>query len=175
MTEKQIEEAMNKIKKTVSEMTREQRRDYYYLASMAMNDNDVEHSVNAKQIAEKFGSASIFTFHVVMSACYDALTPGEKESDYRRAEQKLNVIAKAGEEGAIRFNENDIVSTVPLLAIRTAKGMTQQDLAKKTGISTRQISRLETGESKIQNITAANLIALADALGVDVHELTRGE
>ena len=49
--------------------------------------------------------------------------------------------------------------------------LTQSELAKKSGVNIRQIQRVELGEAEASNLTAKNLIAIADALGVDVREL----
>lgn len=45
--------------------------------------------------------------------------------------------------------------------------MTQSELAKKSGVNIRQIQRVELGEAEAGNLTAKNLLAMADALGVD--------
>lgn len=45
--------------------------------------------------------------------------------------------------------------------------MTQTELAKKSGVNIRQIQRVELGEAEAGNLTAKNLLAIADALGVD--------
>lgn len=49
---------------------------------------------------------------------------------------------------------------------RKAVGLTQQQLADKSGINIRTIQKIELGEAKIENITAKNLIAIADALDI---------
>ena len=54
---------------------------------------------------------------------------------------------------------------------RKAARMTQQQLADESGVNIRQIQRLESGESLAGNLTAKNLISIADALGVDPHRL----
>jgi DNA-binding Xre family transcriptional regulator len=54
---------------------------------------------------------------------------------------------------------------------RLAAGLTQKQLADASGQNLRQIQKLESGEAKIENITAKNLLAIADALNVDPHEL----
>ncbi len=54
---------------------------------------------------------------------------------------------------------------------RKAARMTQQQLADESGVNVRQIQRMESGESLAGNLTAKNLIAIADALGVDPHSL----
>lgn len=54
---------------------------------------------------------------------------------------------------------------------RTNARITQQQLADESGVNIRQIQRVESGESLAGNLTARNLIAIADALGVDPHSL----
>lgn len=58
-----------------------------------------------------------------------------------------------------------------LKKLRTAKNMTQKQLADGSGVNIRQIQRVENGDSDMSNITLGNAIKLADALGVDVKEL----
>nr|DAE42045.1 MAG TPA: helix-turn-helix domain protein [Caudoviricetes sp.] len=55
---------------------------------------------------------------------------------------------------------------------RRMAGMTQAELAEVSGVNIRQIQRVELGEAEAGNLTARNLIAIADALGVDVRSLT---
>lgn len=54
---------------------------------------------------------------------------------------------------------------------RRAAGLSQQQLSEISGVNVRQIRRVELGESTAGNLTASNLLAIADALGVDPHEL----
>lgn len=54
---------------------------------------------------------------------------------------------------------------------RKSARMTQQQLADQSGVNVRQIQRVESGASQAGNLTAKNLIAIADALGIDPHEL----
>lgn len=54
---------------------------------------------------------------------------------------------------------------------RRMAGMTQAELAAKSGVNIRQIQRVEIGEAEAGNLTAQNLLAIADALGVDIREL----
>ena len=54
---------------------------------------------------------------------------------------------------------------------RRMAGMTQAELAEASGVNIRQIQRVELGEAETGNLTARNLIAIADALGVDVRSL----
>lgn len=54
---------------------------------------------------------------------------------------------------------------------RRMAGMTQAELAEKSGVNIRQIQRVEIGEADPGNLTARNLLAIADALGVDIRGL----
>lgn len=54
---------------------------------------------------------------------------------------------------------------------RRMADMTQTSLAEKSGVNIRQIQRVELGEAEAGNLTARNLIAIADVLGVDVKSL----
>lgn len=55
--------------------------------------------------------------------------------------------------------------------LRKAIGITQQELADKTGINIRQIQKYEYGEYDTGKMMLRNAIALADALECDVREL----
>lgn len=59
-----------------------------------------------------------------------------------------------------------------LKEFRTAAGLNQGELAQLSGVNIRQIQRVEGGTSDINNLTAKNLLALANALGVAPEELT---
>lgn len=54
---------------------------------------------------------------------------------------------------------------------RRMAGMTQAQLAEASGVNIRQIQRVELGEAEAGNLTAKNLIAIADALHVDIRRL----
>ena len=54
---------------------------------------------------------------------------------------------------------------------RRMAGVTQTELAAKSGVNIRQIQRVEIGEAKAGNLTAKNLIAISDALDVDAKKL----
>lgn len=60
---------------------------------------------------------------------------------------------------------------IRIKACRMAAGLTQQQLADRSGVNIRQIQRVEFGTSDAGNLTARNLLAIADALNVDPHEL----
>ena len=54
---------------------------------------------------------------------------------------------------------------------RRMAGMTRAQLAEKSGVYIRQIQRVELGEAEAGNLTAKNLLSIADALGVDARDL----
>ena len=69
------------------------------------------------------------------------------------------------------MDELKLIFASNLIRLRTAAGMTQAELAETSGVNIRQIQRVELGEAETGNLTARNLIAIADALGVDVRSL----
>ena len=58
-----------------------------------------------------------------------------------------------------------------LLYQRSSMGMTQKELAEKSGVNIRQIQKYESGEYDTGNMTLKNAIALADALECEVMDL----
>lgn len=78
-------------------------------------------------------------------------------------------------KAAKELGDEEIYKSYPtttwLLYYRLQRGMTQAELAKKSGVNIRQLQRVEHGEAEAGNLTAKNLIAIAAALGVDAREL----
>ena len=62
-----------------------------------------------------------------------------------------------------------------LRELRQKAGLTQKELAIRSGVNSRQIQRVELGTSKIENLTLVNAKRLADALGVSIEELLEKE
>lgn len=60
---------------------------------------------------------------------------------------------------------------IPLRDARISAGLSQQQLADLSGVNVRQIQRVELGESEAGNLTAKNLLSIADALVVDPRDL----
>ncbi len=58
-----------------------------------------------------------------------------------------------------------------LKELRKSRNLTQAQLAELSGVNSRQIQRIENGESDISNVTLKNAHALAKALGVSMEEL----
>lgn len=54
---------------------------------------------------------------------------------------------------------------------RSLAGLTQKELAEKSGINIRQIQKYESGEYDVGNMTLKNALALAEALECEVNDL----
>lgn len=54
---------------------------------------------------------------------------------------------------------------------RRAAGITQQELADKACVNIRLIQKVEGGESEAGNLTAKNLLAIANALSINPAQL----
>lgn len=63
------------------------------------------------------------------------------------------------------------MSETKLKDARINAGMTQQQLADASGVNIRQIRRVELGTSEAGNMSARNLLAIADVLAVDPRDL----
>ena len=55
--------------------------------------------------------------------------------------------------------------------VRLSSGLSPKELSEASGVYIRQIQKVELGEAQAGNMTAKNLLAIADALGVDPHKL----
>lgn len=58
-----------------------------------------------------------------------------------------------------------------VLYSRSLAGLTQKELAEKSGINIRQIQKYESGEYDVGNMTLKNALALAEALECEVNDL----
>lgn len=157
----------NEIFPKLAGLTNDQRKDWYYLASQAMNGKQEA----CEAVAARFGDASAETCHAITMACYSALTRAELKAEHDQAIRELQAIIHTPPEAAEETLQARNADICPLLAIRTAKGLTQTKLAALSGVNVRQIRRIEIGEAKIGNIILDNALALAAALDVDVSEL----
>lgn len=63
------------------------------------------------------------------------------------------------------------IQEIPLRAARAAAKLTQKQLADAAGVNIRLVQKVEGGESYAGNLAARNLLALADALKIDPHDL----
>lgn len=60
-----------------------------------------------------------------------------------------------------------------LKELRTLCGMTQKELAEKSGVNIRQIQKYESGEYSLNNMTAKTADAISHALGCSIDELIK--
>jgi len=58
-----------------------------------------------------------------------------------------------------------------LKAMRVSKGMTQKDLAEKSGVNIRMIQDYEQGNKNINHAWVDTVIKLADALECDIRDI----
>lgn len=58
-----------------------------------------------------------------------------------------------------------------MAAIRRAKGMTQQDLATKAGLSVAAVSNYEQGINFINNVSITTLKRIANVLECDIDDI----
>ena len=91
---------------------------------------------------------------------FKMMNDGEKQLDYNFAKMRLS--APGGK------TLNPIIK-LPIL--RMDRGMTQKQLAEKSGVCISQIARIENGTILTPNITAGTLSKLAAALGCKMEEL----
>lgn len=81
--------------------------------------------------------------------------------------QEVDFVAKNGDKATY-----DKYHTATWLSYyRVQAGLTQQQLSDAAGVNIRLVQKVEGGEAQPGNLTAKNLLALADALGVDPREL----
>lgn len=58
-----------------------------------------------------------------------------------------------------------------LKTVRTAKGMTQKELAEKSDVNIRMIQDYEQGAKNINHGWTETVLKLADALGCDIRDI----
>lgn len=58
-----------------------------------------------------------------------------------------------------------------LKELRKFMGITQKDLAEKAGINIRHLQKIESGEVKVENITAKSLSGIEKALGLTTNDM----
>mgnify|MGYP002612009217 CR=1 FL=1 len=98
----------------------------------------------------------------------------KKYADCRRADGDCTIcpLANYGLDCHNRFiSKLEYEVTRALVAARIEQNLTQAQLAEASGVNIRQIQRVELGEAEAGNLTAKNLIAIADALHVDIRRL----
>ena len=102
---------------------------------------------------------------LVMSAAQAAMTPGEFAMDYSTNKQRLNA-------GGV----HPAFTVTPYLqnrggTLRRAAGLTQEELARKAGVTLTTLQKLENGTNKLLRARVDTAIRLAGPLGVTVEGL----
>jgi DNA-binding transcriptional regulator YiaG len=105
------------------------------------------------------------TLYEIQTICYDELNDAERREDYHEVTRSIN----AARSAAAEFIDHN--TTKKLTSMRLSAGLTQKQLAERSGINIRQVQKAESNPSYLRNMAAHNLLSLADALGVDPHEL----
>lgn len=106
-----------------------------------------------------FSAAQTFSdYYLVQTIAYDYMSAIDQRIADKTAEQHYNSGAR-------------LPKIHPVAAMRLDRGMSQAALAEKSGVNIRQLQRIENGESRFENVTLRNALALADALETDVESL----
>lgn len=71
----------------------------------------------------------------------------------------------------MRFTDNEKYMDNKIKQIRKAKGLTQEELGRRTGKTQTYIARLEVGGTSLNKMTVENAKLIADALGVEISDL----
>lgn len=118
------------------------------------------------KIETTFGiaSASMLDFWNVMGAASDLMSSTELATVAAESEQKLNA-------GVDPEKEGDEYLANRLQQYREAAGMTQEQLARKSGVVLGTISKMENGKVNLLKAQSANVLRIAQALGVTVEDL----
>ncbi len=90
-----------------------------------------------------------------------------------RRQKVISVVSTSGCVAIKRAPEGQ--KSVALRDARLAANLTQRQLADAAGVNIRLVQKVEGGEAEAGNLTAKNLLALADALGVDPRDLIKAD
>jgi DNA-binding XRE family transcriptional regulator len=151
---KTTEETNVDIARRMEDFSHEDKKALRLIANDAMGGNK-----NAQEVLQRLFPGvpmKLSTYWEISKEVYKTMTSGERNADYNVCIRKLNAVQPGSG-----------VSQAPSVSARRLElGLTQKQLAEKSGINIRQIQKIESGEVSIRNITLANAIALAKALDV---------
>ena len=69
------------------------------------------------------------------------------------------------------MKRTDIEVGFKIRALRQSAGLTQAKLAEKSGVSTSEIQKLETGKAKFGRVSIDKGMKIAENLGVDISDI----
>ena len=69
------------------------------------------------------------------------------------------------------MKKTDIEIGFKIRTLRQSAGLTQAQLAKKSGVSTSEIQKLESGKTKFGHVSVDRGMKIANALGVQIIDI----
>lgn len=134
---------------------------------MTLAESAMAGNAEAKAEIESFFGlkvASMRDLYAVMNAAAELMTKSEIARAGADAEQALAV-------GHDPTHDADAYLANRLKAIRKAAGLTQDELARKSGVTLCVLQKYENGTNRLLGARAENVLRIARALDVTVEEL----
>lgn len=135
---------------------------YSVIASSAMSGNE-----DAKAEIESFFGIKVKTMRdlwAVLSAAGELMTESQLAQSATEAERAL----AAGHDS---MHDADVYLANHLKSLRKAAGLTQDELARKSGVVLSALQKYENGSTRLLGARAENVLRIARALDVTVEEL----
>jgi DNA-binding XRE family transcriptional regulator len=112
---------------------------------------------------------AVADWHMIQAACNELLPDKDVIASADKTEQTYSSLAAAG---AVEEYEKLVDRKLTKLRVlRTSRHLTQQALAKASGLNIRQVQSFESGERDIGGASLRIALRLADALGVEPKDL----
>lgn len=145
---------------------------YYILADLRREATGEEKSIPAggKMYAGKVKTIiTADTWREAMESGKRCITGSLKNgiTPFNWSFNEVDFVIKNGEKEI--YDKYQTVTWVTYYRIKAK--MTQKQVADAAGVNIRLIQKVEGGEAEAGNLTAKNLLAIADALGVDPNDL----
>lgn len=118
-----------------------------------------------KKVAEVLGHPirNQGDIYAVMSAAFAVMTPGEESKEVNMAARMLNA-------GADPARCADMYLANKLADLRRAAGLSQSQLAQKSGVTLNALQKLEHCEARLIKAQVSTVLKLAGALGITAEE-----
>lgn len=154
---KTVEETKKEITDVLADKSDEDKKALATIAAEAFTDDEAKNYIKKFFHLEKLNVLHLRTIH---EEGFKVMNDGEKLLDYNYANLRLSAPGCKTPKQIIKL---------PIL--RMDRGMTQKQLAEKSGVCISQIARIENGTFLTPNITAGTLQKLSVALGCKMEEL----